>query len=52
MSKPKSIYMGDNVNKTIQIIESRIDLINRRTDLYDPTYCSQETHIIEEFATW
>ena len=42
MSKPESIYMWDNVDKTIQIIESRIDLINRRTDLYYPKYCSQD----------
>ena len=42
MSKPESIYMWDNVDKTIQIIESRIDLINRRTDLYEPKYCSQD----------
>ena len=38
MSKPESIYMWDNVDKTIQIIESKIDLMNRRTDLYDPKY--------------
>ena len=42
MSKPESIYMWDNVDKTIQRIESQIDLINRRTDLYDPKYCSQD----------
>ena len=41
MGKPKSIYMWENVDKTIQRIESRIDLINRRTYLYDPKYCSQ-----------
>ena len=58
MSKPESIYMCDNVDKTIQRIESRTDLINRRTDLYDPKYCSQDnegcslksSHIIGEFA--
>ena len=38
MIKPKYIYMWDNVDKTIQTIESRIDLINRRTDLYDPKF--------------
>ena len=27
---------------TIQIIESRIELINRKTDLYDPKFCSQD----------
>ena len=42
MSKPESIYMWDNVEKTIQIIESRIDLINRRTDLYDLQYYSED----------
>ena len=58
MSKPESIYMWYNVDKTIQIIESRIDLINRRTDLYDPKYCVQDnescslkySHIIGEFV--
>ena len=59
MSKPESIYMWDNVENTIQIIESRIYLINRRTDLYDPTFFSQDnagcslkfSHIIGEFMT-
>ena len=59
MSKPESIYMWDNVDKTIQIIESQIDLINRRTGLYDPRYFSQDnedcslksSHIIESFVT-
>ena len=49
--------MWGNVDNTIQIIESRIDLINRTTDLYDPTFFSQDndscsqkpSHIIEEF---
>ena len=41
MSKPKSNYMWGNVDKTIQIIESQIDLIYRKTDLYDPKFCSQ-----------
>ena len=57
MIKPESIYIGENVDNTIQIIESRIDLINRKTDLYDPQFCSQEnygcslksSHIIGEF---
>ena len=34
--------MWDIVDRTIQIIESRFDLINRRTVLYDPKYCSQD----------
>ena len=38
ISKPESIHMWDNVDKTIQRIESWIDLINRRTDLYDPNF--------------
>ena len=29
------------MDKTIQIIESRIDLINKTTYLYDPQYCSK-----------
>ena len=57
MNKPESIYMWDNVNKTIQIIKSQIYLINRKTDLYDPKICSQDnngcslkiSHIIGEF---
>ena len=42
MSKPGSIYMWYNVDNTIQRIESRIDLNNRRTDLYYPQYCSKD----------
>ena len=42
MSKPESNYMWGNVENTIQIIESRIDLINRKTDLYDPKFFSQD----------
>ena len=42
MSKPEAKYMWGNMDNTIQIIESRIDLINRKTDLYDPKFCSQE----------
>ena len=58
MSKPESIYMWDNVDKTVQRIEWRIELIDRRTDLYDSQYFPQEneycslksSHIIGEFA--
>ena len=57
MSKPEANYMWDNVENTIKIIESRIDLINRKTDVYDPKFFSQENdgcsqkscHIIGEF---
>ena len=56
--KPESIYMWDNVDKTIQRIESQIDLINRRTDLYEPKYFTQDnegcslksSHTIGEFV--
>ena len=47
MSKPESIYMWDNMDKTSLKIESRIDLINRRTDLYDPKYFSKDN---EDFS--
>ena len=58
MSKPESIYMWDNLDKTIQIIESRIDLIYKTTDLHYPQYCSKNnedcslksSHIIGEFV--
>ena len=58
MSKPDSIYMWYNVDKTIQIIESRIYLISKTTYLYDPQYCSKtneyfsikSTHIIGSFV--
>ena len=58
MGKTQSIYMWDNVDKTIQIIESRNDLISKKTDLYDPQYFSKDnedcslksSHIIEEFV--
>ena len=36
MSKPEANYMWDNVDTTIQIIESQIDFINKKTDLHDP----------------
>ena len=42
MIKTESIYMWENVDKTIQIIESRIDLISKKTDLYYPQYCSKD----------
>ena len=50
--------MWNNVDKTIQIIESRIDLINRITDLYDPQYFSKDneyfslkySHIVGDFV--
>ena len=58
MSKPEANYMWGNVDNTVQIIESRIDLINRTTDLYDPKYfspdnegCSQPSYLnIGEFV--
>ena len=58
MSKPEANYMWGNVDNIIQIIESRIDLINRKNDLYDPTFCSQDndgcsqqsSHSIGEFV--
>ena len=34
--------MWDNMENTIQITESRIDIINRKTNLYDPNFCSQD----------
>ena len=57
MSKPEANYMWGNVENSIQIIESRVDLINRKTDLYDPIFftqdndgCSQKSsHIVGEF---
>ena len=58
MSKPESIYLWDNVEKTIKIVVSLIDFFNRRTDLDDPQYCSKDnedfslkySHIIGEFV--
>ena len=32
----------ENVDKNIQIIESRIDLISKTIYLYDPQYCSKD----------
>ena len=48
--------MWKNVDKTIQITESRIDLIPKTINLYDPQYCSKDnkyfslksSHIIGE----
>ena len=42
MTKPEANYMRGNVEDTIQIIESLIDLINITTDLYDPKFCSPD----------
>ena len=42
MGKPAANYMWGNVDDTIQVIESKIDLINRTPDLYDPKCCSPE----------
>ena len=58
MSKAEANYMWGNLDDTIEIIESRIELINRTTDLYDPKSCSQyndgcsqqSSHIIGEFV--
>ena len=58
MSKPEANYMWGNVDNTIQIIGSLIDLINGTTDLYDPNFCSpdndgcsqQSSHNIGEFV--
>ena len=36
------MYMWENMDKIIQIIESRIDLISKTSDLYDPQYCSKD----------
>ena len=42
MNKTKSNYMWGNMDNIIQIIKSRVDLINRKTDLYDPKLISQD----------
>ena len=50
--------MWYNVDKTIQRIESLIDLFSKNTDLYYPQYCSKDnkycslkcSHIIGEFV--
>ena len=50
--------MWDNLDKSIQRTESRIELITKKTDLYDPQYCSKDngdcsfksSHIIGEFV--
>ena len=59
MSKSESIYVWENVDKTIQRIESQIDLISKKIDLYDPQYFSKDnedcslksSHIIGEFVS-
>ena len=42
MSKSQSIYMWENVDRIIQIIESRIDFNSKTAYLYDSKYCSKE----------
>ena len=39
MSKSRSIYLWDNVDNIIQVIESPIDFISHTTDLYDSEFC-------------
>ena len=34
--------MWENVDKTIQKIESRMNLVNQKTDLYHTKFCSQD----------
>ena len=46
MSKPESIYMWDNVVKNIQIIESQIELINRKTYLYDLNFFPKKMMVV------
>ena len=47
MSKPQSIYRWEKVDKIIQRIESRIDLIYNIIDLYDPQCCFKDN---EDFS--
>ena len=42
MSNTSENYKWGKVYSTIQGIESRIDLINITTDLYDPKFCSPD----------
>ena len=42
MSNTSVNYKWGKVYITIQVIESRIDLKNRTTDLYDPKFCSPD----------
>ena len=42
MSKSQSIYMWDNVDRIIQITESRIDFDSKTIYLYGSQYCSKE----------
>ena len=46
MIKLESIYMWDSMDKTIQKIDSQIDLISKTTGLYDPQYCSKKMKIV------
>ena len=46
MSEPQSIYMWENVDKTIQRIESQTDLISKTTDLYYLQYYSKDNEKI------
>ena len=42
MRKSKSIYVWDNVENILQIIESQIDFNSHITYLYDQKYCPKE----------
>ena len=48
MIKPEANYMWGNVDNTIKIIESLIDLINRTTDLYDPKFCLNTMMVVHK----
>ena len=58
MIKVKSIFMWDNVEKTIQTFYLQTDLIYKTINFYDPQYCSKNnengslkySHIIGEFV--
>ena len=47
MSKPQSVYMWENIDMTIQIIESLIDLISKTAYFYDSQYCCKDN---EDFS--
>ena len=46
MNKPKSIYMWENVDKNIQRIESRIDLITKKIDYTIPNIVPKKMTIV------
>ena len=46
------MYMWENVDKTVKIIESWIDLISKTAELYDPQYCLKKWTLFTQIFSY